>query len=133
MEGWVRNGARVAMEWVDLLPWKKRTPRSRAPTALPTISPMWSMGVSSLSPSPFAFRPVKLMDWWVLRIASVAAPSAAFLWPLHVHRAQPRSVAPVTRTSSGASLRSVAAPPDRVAPAAPAVLSGSGGCSLRRR
>ena len=48
----------------------------------PTFSPVYNSGASSLLPSPITIRPVKLMSLKRPRIASTAAPSAAFLSPL---------------------------------------------------
>jgi len=73
---------------------------------LPTCSPLKSIGASSFSPSPITTMPSMLTVSSRLRIASTAAPSAAFLSPRPTHFDAARAADSVTRTSSIARLRS---------------------------
>ncbi len=58
---------------------------STASPPRPTCSPMYSIGASSISPSPITISP--LISVWLsrMRITSTAAPSAAFLSPRPNH------------------------------------------------
>ena len=74
--------------------------------AAPTSSPLKSIGASSFSPSPMTTMPSIDTVLSTRRMASTAAPSAAFLSPRPIHRPAASAAASVTRTSSMARLRS---------------------------
>ncbi len=73
----------------------------------PTFSPIYSIGASSISPSPITTVPAISTVSKALRMASTAAPSASFFWPSPIHFDAARAAASVTRISSSARLRSV--------------------------
>ncbi|EDN56842.1 hypothetical protein VEx25_0188 [Vibrio antiquarius] len=52
---------------------------------IPTCSPMYSIGASSISPSPMTISPLISVLFSRVRITSTAAPSAAFLSPRPSH------------------------------------------------
>ena len=74
--------------------------------AVPTRSPLNSIGASSFSPSPMTTTPFIDTDAISWRIALTAAPSAPFLSPRPTHRPAAIAAASVTRTSSSARFRS---------------------------
>ena len=69
----------------------------------PTVSPMYSIGASSRSPSPITILPANSISSIVRRIASVAAASASSFSPRPMNRADASAAASVTRTISSAS------------------------------
>mmetsp|Transcript_6505 Transcript_6505/g.20219 ORF Transcript_6505/g.20219 Transcript_6505/m.20219 type:complete len:220 (-) Transcript_6505:89-748(-) len=71
----------------------------------PMRSPQYSIGASSLAPSPMTTTPVMGTLFSTLRIMSTAAWSAAFLSPLPSHLPADSAAASVTRTSSSAKFR----------------------------
>ena len=92
---------------VRLVPSIGSTAMSQAgPKPLPTCSPLKSIGASSFSPSPITTTPSKATVPRNLRIASTAAPSAAFLSPLPMKGALRIAAASVALTSSMPRLRS---------------------------
>ena len=72
----------------------------------PTFSPIYSIGASSISPSPITTVPSIATASKARRMASTAAPSASFLLPRPIQRLAASAAASVTRTSSSARLRS---------------------------
>ncbi|VXB45825.1 exported hypothetical protein [Pseudoclavibacter sp. 8L] len=76
------------------------------PCPLPTCSPLKSIGASSFSPSPMTTTPAKSTVERNLRMASTAAPSAAFLSPRPMNGVARMAAASVARTNSIARLRS---------------------------
>ncbi len=67
---------------------------------------MYSMGASSISPSPITTVPSMATLSKARRIASTAAPSASFFLPRPIQRLAASAPASLTRTSSSARLRS---------------------------
>ena len=82
--------------------------RGPVPMALPTFSPMNSIGASSRSPSPITTVPSKSSMLSAPRIASTAAASAAFSSPRPIILDAPMAAYSVTRTISRTSTRSSA-------------------------
>ena len=76
----------------------------------PTFSPIYSIGASSISPSPITTVPSMSTVSNARRIASTAAPSASFFLPRPIQREAAMAAASVTRTSSSARLRSATSP-----------------------
>ena len=72
----------------------------------PISSPLNSIGASSFSPSPITTTPSIATLLSTTRIASTAAPSAAFLSPRPIQRPPASAAASVARMSSIARLRS---------------------------
>ena len=72
----------------------------------PISSPLKSIGASSFSPSPITTTPSIETVLRTRRMASTAAPSAAFLSPRPIQRPAASAAASVPRTSSMARLRS---------------------------
>ncbi len=77
------------------------------PLPLPSSSPIYNIGASSISPSPMTTVPEISIESSARRMASVAASSADILSPLPTHRPQAKDAASVTLTSSSARLRSM--------------------------
>ena len=76
------------------------------PVPSPTSSPLKSIGASSFSPSPITTTPAIAAVSSMIRIASTAAWSAAFLSPRPIQRPAAIAADSVTRTSSSATFRS---------------------------
>src|SRR3546814_20038605 len=76
------------------------------PVALPTFSPLYSIGAPSRSPSPITTVPSIYRVLNAARIASTAAASAAFSSPRPISFAAATAAASVTRTISSTSTRS---------------------------
>src|SRR6266508_502775 len=77
------------------------------PSPRPTVSPMYSIGASSRSPSPMTTVPWNATSSIALRIASTAASSARSLSPCPIQCAAEIAAASVMRTSSRLEVRSV--------------------------
>src|SRR5437868_6683469 len=77
------------------------------PCPVPTVSPIYSIGASSRSPSPITTVPSIDRLFSACRIASTAAWSAAFSSPRPISREADSAAASVTRTASSARLRSI--------------------------
>ncbi|MNI77375.1 hypothetical protein D3C73_1336630 [compost metagenome] len=80
---------------------------TEGPCLLPTFSPMYSMGASSISPSPITTVPSMETESNMERMAVVAALSAASLSPRPIQLAEAKAPSSVTRTISRASSRSI--------------------------
>ena len=83
-----------------LVPSTGSTAISTAGPPAPTSSPMYSIGASSISPSPITTVPLIFTVSNILRMASTASWSAPFLSPLPTLRPQAIAAASVTRTNS---------------------------------
>src|SRR5947208_1681271 len=77
------------------------------PCPVPTVSPIYSIGASSRSPSPITTVPSIDRLFSACRIASTAAWSAAFSSPRPISREADNAASSVTRTASSARLRSI--------------------------
>ena len=73
---------------------------TRGPYPVPNFSPIYSIGASSISPSPITTVPFIGIVSNTSRIADVAAPSASSFFPRPIQRADDKAAASVTRTNS---------------------------------
>jgi len=95
-----------------LVPSRGSTATSHSgPDPLPTCSPIYSIGASSISPSPITTRPAIGRSANILRIAAVAAASACCLFPRPTQGAQLTAAAAVTPTNASACSDKMLSPP----------------------